>query len=79
MLLVLDDYHLVNAGPVHESVAFLLENLPPGLLLVVCGRLTPLPLARLRPAFYICFGIHILLVPPLLELGDDHHQQLDDD
>ena len=38
VLLVLDDYHLVDAGPVHESVAFLLENLPPGLLLVVSGR-----------------------------------------
>ena len=49
MLLVLDDYHLVDAGPVHESVAFLLENLPPGLLLVVSGRADPpLPLARLR-------------------------------
>ena len=47
--LVLDDYHLVDAGPVHESVAFLLENLPPGLLLVVSGRADPpLPLARLR-------------------------------
>ena len=31
VLLVLDDYHLVDSGPVHESVAFLLENLPPGL------------------------------------------------
>ena len=30
MLLVLDDYHLVDSGPVHESVALLLENLPPG-------------------------------------------------
>jgi LuxR family maltose regulon positive regulatory protein len=49
VLLVLDDYHLVDAGPVHESVAFLLENLPPGLLLVVSGRADPpLPLARLR-------------------------------
>jgi LuxR family maltose regulon positive regulatory protein len=49
VLLVLDDYHLVDAGPVHESVAFLLENLPPGLLLVVSGRTDPpLPLARLR-------------------------------
>jgi LuxR family transcriptional regulator, maltose regulon positive regulatory protein len=49
MLLVLDDYHLVDAGPVHESVAFLLENLPPGLLLVLSGRADPpLPLARLR-------------------------------
>jgi LuxR family maltose regulon positive regulatory protein len=49
VLLALDDYHLVDAGPVHESVAFLLENLPPGLLLVVSGRSDPpLPLARLR-------------------------------
>ena len=49
VLLVLDDYHLVDSGPVHESVAFLLENLPPGLLLVVSGRADPpLALARLR-------------------------------
>ena len=48
-LLVLDDYHLVDSGPVHESVAFLLENLPPGLRVVVSGRADPpLPLARLR-------------------------------
>src|SRR5215831_19339452 len=49
VLLVLDDYHLVDSGPVHESVAFLLENLPPGLRMVVSGRASPpLPLARLR-------------------------------
>ena len=49
VLLVLDDYHLIDDGPVHESVAFLLENLPPGLLLVLSGRADPpLPLARLR-------------------------------
>ena len=49
VLLVLDDYHLVDAGQVHESVAFLLENLPPGLRVVVSGRADPpLPLARLR-------------------------------
>src|SRR5258708_12459119 len=49
VLLVLDDYHLVDPGPVHESVAFLLENLPPGLRVVVSGRADPpLPLARLR-------------------------------
>src|ERR1700730_17521678 len=49
VLLVLDDYHLVDSGPVHESVAFLLENLPPGLRMVVSGRADPpLPLARLR-------------------------------
>ena len=49
VLLVLDDYHLVDSGPVHESVAFLLENLPPSLQVVVSGRADPpLPLARLR-------------------------------
>jgi LuxR family maltose regulon positive regulatory protein len=49
VLLVLDDYHLVDSGPVHESVAFLLENLPPGLRVVVASRADPpLPLARLR-------------------------------
>jgi LuxR family transcriptional regulator, maltose regulon positive regulatory protein len=49
VLLVLDDYHLVDSGPVHEAVAFLLENLPPGLRVVVSGRADPpLPLARLR-------------------------------
>ena len=49
MLLILDDYHLIDSGPVHASVAFLLENLPPGLLLVVSSRADPpLPLARLR-------------------------------
>jgi LuxR family maltose regulon positive regulatory protein len=49
VLLVLDDYHLVDSPPVHESVAFMLENLPPGLRVVVSGRADPpLPLARLR-------------------------------
>ena len=49
VLLVLDDYHLIESGPVHESVTFLLENLPPGLRVVVSGRADPpLPLARLR-------------------------------
>jgi LuxR family maltose regulon positive regulatory protein len=49
VLLILDDYHLVDSGPVHDSVAFLLENLAPGLRVVVSGRADPpLPLARLR-------------------------------
>jgi LuxR family transcriptional regulator, maltose regulon positive regulatory protein len=30
VLLVLDDYHLVNAQLVHASLAFLVEHLPPG-------------------------------------------------
>ena len=49
VLLVLDDYHLIDSEPVHESVAFLLENLPPRLRVVVSTRADPpLPLARLR-------------------------------
>ena len=49
VLLVLDDYHLADSGPVHESVTFLLENLPPGLRVVMSSRTSPpLSLARLR-------------------------------
>jgi len=49
VVLVLDDYHLIDSGPVHESVAFLLENLPLGLRVVMSSRADPpLPLARLR-------------------------------
>ena len=48
-MLVLDDYHLVDAQPVHASLAFLLEHLPPGLRLVLASRSDPpLPLPRLR-------------------------------
>ena len=49
VLLVLDDYHLIDAPLVHASLAFLLEHLPPGLHLVLASRADPpLPLARLR-------------------------------
>src|SRR5215472_3134616 len=49
VLLILEDYHLADSAQVHQSVAFLLENLPPGLRVVVSGRADPpLPLARLR-------------------------------
>jgi LuxR family maltose regulon positive regulatory protein len=49
VLLVLDDYHLVRSAQVDASVAVLLENLLPGLHVVVSSRSDPpLPLARLR-------------------------------
>ncbi len=49
LLLVLDDYHLIDAQQVHEPLVFLLEHLPPGLHLVLASRSDPpLPLARLR-------------------------------
>jgi LuxR family transcriptional regulator, maltose regulon positive regulatory protein len=48
-VLVLDDYHLIDAHPVHTSATFLLEHAPPGLHLVLASRSDPpLPLARLR-------------------------------
>jgi LuxR family maltose regulon positive regulatory protein len=49
VVLVLDDYHLIEAAPVHVSVGFLLEHLPAQLRLVLASRADPpLPMARLR-------------------------------
>jgi LuxR family transcriptional regulator, maltose regulon positive regulatory protein len=49
VVLVLDDYHRVEAQPVHGSLGFLVEHLPPQVRLVVASRADPpLPLARLR-------------------------------
>jgi LuxR family transcriptional regulator, maltose regulon positive regulatory protein len=48
-VLVLDDYHLIDAPPVHEIVLFLLERLPAQLHLAIATRADPpLPLPRLR-------------------------------
>ena len=49
IVLVLDDYHLVEAKAVDETLAFLLDHLPPQMHLVIATREDPpLPLARLR-------------------------------
>ena len=48
-LLVLEDYHVITAPQVHETVAFLLEHLPAcGHLLIMTRQHPPLPLARLQ-------------------------------
>jgi LuxR family maltose regulon positive regulatory protein len=48
-VLVLDDYHLLDARPIDQAIALLLEHLPPQLHLVIATREDPpLPLARLR-------------------------------
>ncbi|MCB0174428.1 MAG: tetratricopeptide repeat protein [Anaerolineae bacterium] len=48
-LLVLDDYHVIEAKPVDQALAFLLEHPPPQMHLVITTREDPnLPLARLR-------------------------------
>ncbi len=49
MMLILDDYHLIAAQPVHDSLGFLLEHQPAGLRVVLASRADPqLGLARLR-------------------------------
>jgi LuxR family transcriptional regulator, maltose regulon positive regulatory protein len=49
VVLVLDDYHLIQAPQVHQSLEFLLEHLPAQLRLVLASRADPPPpLARLR-------------------------------
>jgi LuxR family maltose regulon positive regulatory protein len=49
VVLVLDDYHLIQAPPVHASLRFLLESMPGSLRLMLASRADPpLPLARLR-------------------------------
>lgn len=48
-LLVLDDYHLIEAAPVHDTLLFLLDHLPPQVHLVIVSRTDPpFLLARLR-------------------------------
>jgi LuxR family maltose regulon positive regulatory protein len=47
--LVLEDYHVITARPVHEALVFLLDHLPGGVRLILTSRADPpLPLARWR-------------------------------
>jgi LuxR family maltose regulon positive regulatory protein len=49
IVLVLDDYHVIDAREVQDGMAFLLDHLPPRLHVVIASRADPaLPLARLR-------------------------------
>ena len=48
-ILVLDDYHMIDAKSVNDALTFLLEHLPQQMHLVITTREDPqLPLARLR-------------------------------
>jgi LuxR family maltose regulon positive regulatory protein len=54
-VLVLDDLHTIGAPPMYAALAFLIENLPPQLHLVITSRhAPPLPLARLRARGELC-------------------------
>ncbi|WP_254185233.1 LuxR C-terminal-related transcriptional regulator [Nocardioides panacis] len=49
LVLVLDDYHLVDSREIQEAMAFLLDRMPSRLHLVIASRADPpVPLARLR-------------------------------
>ncbi len=49
LIVVLDDYHVVEAGQVHAGLSYLLEHQPPNLHLILITRVDPpLSLARLR-------------------------------
>jgi LuxR family maltose regulon positive regulatory protein len=49
IVLVLDDYHLINPDSIHHALTFLLDHLPPQLHLAMTSRSDPpLPLTRLR-------------------------------
>ncbi|QBD75635.1 hypothetical protein EPA93_06295 [Ktedonosporobacter rubrisoli] len=48
-LLVLEDYHVITSSQIHESLAFVIDHLPPTLHLVLTTRAEPpLPLASWR-------------------------------
>jgi len=48
-LLVLEDYHAVTMSRIHETLAFVVDHLPPTLRLVILARTAPpLPLVRWR-------------------------------
>jgi len=49
IVLVLDDYHVIEAQEIHAGMTFLLEHLPPHLHVVIATRADPaLPLSRMR-------------------------------
>ena len=49
IVLILDDFHLIDSQQVHDSLNFLIENLPPQLHLVITTREDPpIPISRLR-------------------------------
>jgi LuxR family maltose regulon positive regulatory protein len=49
VVLILDDYHVIESRPIDQAITFLLEHIPPQFHLVISSRIDPtLPLPRLR-------------------------------
>ncbi|MCB0037845.1 MAG: AAA family ATPase, partial [Anaerolineales bacterium] len=71
MVLVLDDYHVINNAAVHTIVDFLLHHLPPQLHLIITSRAEPplaIPLLR---------GRRLLTHLTAAELRFDHEEAAD--
>ena len=49
LIVVLDDYHVIQSDWIHQAISFLIEHQPPGMHLILTTRVDPpLPLAQLR-------------------------------
>jgi LuxR family maltose regulon positive regulatory protein len=49
VVLILDDYHVIDAQLVHASLTYLSQHRPPNLFIILTSRADPpLPLARMR-------------------------------
>ena len=49
VVVILDDYHMIETEPIDKAISFLIDHLPPQMHLVIAGRIDPsLPLSRLR-------------------------------
>jgi LuxR family transcriptional regulator, maltose regulon positive regulatory protein len=49
LVLVIDDYHVIESPDVHSALAFFLDHLPPHVRVAIGSRTDPLlPIARMR-------------------------------
>ena len=54
VVIILDDYHLIENLAIHESLIYLIEHLPETLFIVICTRSDPpMPLSRWRVRGYL--------------------------
>lgn len=75
VILVLDDYHLLDSQPVDSALAFLFDHLPPHL--VIASREDPnLPLTRLH-AGGLAFPGHRRITAQRARLGQSHRNNSD--
>ena len=50
LILILDDYHVIESQPIDKAITFILNHLPTKMHLIIASRIDPsLPLSRLFP------------------------------